>query len=490
MSRKHLVVAITMLLVAAMVAGCAQPAPTATPRPTVAPTKAPVAQPTAVPAEPGGAFMAQLRKDGYIGPALTTENITLRMLRTSRQAYEEALYKRWNEEFMAAFPNIKIEEEVIPFGDLFQKIQVIIAGGSPPDAMIIDGPFVKSYCYFDILAPLNTHVAAEYLADYVPATFEEHTCGDMIYAFPHQQASCAIFFNRDKFVAAGLERPPETTDINAGWTWEQFMEAWKKLTVTPAGAAAPDVWGLAPSEFGAGGVGSNYYLEGMYIRGKGDPKAPKDSEEWKTYASISEDGTDVKGYLDSDLAIEGMKFYQSIFQVEKVSPTAGMPNSFPDQRAATVLGTDAWVKRIQAANASLNFGVSPIPHYSDGVPFTHGGSTTFAVTKGAKYPNEAFALLMYWHNLKNRIEFHQVTGSLPALISVFAELPYYQKLPDSLFQATLVEFAMPRPPGPGYSQYQSVSDLAIKDIGLGADVASTLHAAADELNGYLAQFKK
>ena len=487
---KRYAMLIVAALIAALVAACAQPAPTATPRPTVAPTKAPAGQPTAVPAEPGGAFMAQLRKEGYIGPPLTTEPITLRVLAITTQPYIQEVYDRWNNEFMDAFPNITILEERIPFGDLFQKVQVIIAGGDPPDVLHVDGPFVKSYCYFGILEPLDPYISADLFKDYVPATLEEHTCGDMVYAFPQNQAACAIFYNIDMFKNAGLGEPPQTTDIAAGWTWEKFMEAWKKLTVTPAGAATPDVWGLAPSEFGAGGVGSNYYLEGMYIRGKGDPKAPKDSEEWKTYASISEDGTDVKGYLDSNLAIEGMKFYQSIFQTEKVSPTAGMPSSFADGRAATVLGTDGWPQRIRGANPQRNFATSPIPHFSDGVPFTHGGSGTTSVPSKAKYKAEAMAFIMSYMTYDHRVEYAKVSGALPARLSVFAGTGMYNEYPNTMFQETLVKWAKPRPPGPGYSQYQSVSDLAIKDIGLGADVASTLHAAADELNGYLAQFKK
>ena len=487
MSKRYLLL-IVVALIAGLVASCAQPAPTATPRPTVAPTKAAGAQPTAAVAEPGGEFMAQLRKDGYIGPPLTTENITIHMLDVKPNELTEAMYDRWIAEFEAAFPNINIEPERIPFGDMAAKIQVIVAGGSPPDLMAADGPYTKAYCFYDILEPLNPYVSAEYLADYVPATLEEQSCDGQVYAWPQQQATLTGYFNRDMFVKAGLDAPPETTDVAKGWTWEKFMEAWKKLTVRAADGSTT-IWGLAPATFSSGGPGSNYYMEGVFIRGKGDASAPKDSDEYKTWAAISEDGTDVKGYLDSNGAIEGMKFYQSIIQVEKVSPTAAIPNCFADERAATGFHTGAAGANYMKINPNLPMGVTPMPHYEGRAPFSHGGSNSMAVAKGSKHKPEAMAFALYIYNYKNRVEYAQVTKNLPALLSVFEGTGQYGEYPNTLLREALINVAVPRPGGPGYSHYESVANLAIKDIGLGADVASRLHQAAEQLNGLLTVFK-
>ncbi len=487
MSKNRLLVLVTTMVIVALLAGCAQPAPTATPRPTVAPTKPAAAEPTA---EPGGAVMAALRQDGYMGPALTTEPITLRMLKITVSAAEQELYDRWVKEFTDAFPNIKIEEERVPYGDLYQKLQVIIAGGEPPDVIKVDGPWVKAFCYFDAFEPLNDWLAKSYFDDYLPATLEEHSFQGKVYAWPERQSSLFGYYNRDLFVQAGIDPPPETTDPAKGWTWEKYLEAWKKLTIKPAGSEVPEVWGLAPSEFGPGGVGSLYYYEGMFIRGKGDPNAAKDSDEYKTWAAISEDGTDVKGYIDTPQAIEAMQWYQDLFQKEKVSPTAGMPNGFPDGRGATAFATSDRVSRFPAANPKLNMGVTPVGYFSDGVPFTHSGSTTVAVSKNSKHKAEAVALNHWFHTYAHRVEYAQVTGNLPAMISVFAGTGMYDKYPNTLFQAMLSTYAAPRPPGPGYLQYDSAATLAIRDIGLGADPTSTLHEVADEINGYLAQFKK
>jgi multiple sugar transport system substrate-binding protein len=475
MSRRNVLLLLSIILIGTILVSCSSPE--VTEAPVVAPGEEEVALPS-----PRDEFMAKYTE--YTGPPLTEEKITLTILRTTRQDYEEAIYDGWNEEFMAAFPNITIQQELIPFGDLFQKIQVIIAGGEPPDVLLIDAPFVKSYCFFDILEPLNDYVTQEFIDDYAPPTAVELSCDGKMYAFPSGESAQAITFNRQLFADAGLETPPETEVLEDGWTWEQYADVWQKLTIRPSGDV-PSVWGLGASYFGAGGVGSNYYLEGIWIRGMGDPNAPKDSDEYKTWAAISPDGKDVVGYLDSPLAIEGMQFYQNIFQEWQVSPTVGVPNQFVDEKAATQVNEDGFIGTVKNNNPDLDFGVSPIAHYETGVPFSHGGTTTFSVPNQAKHKAEGMMYLVFIHSQENRRLAAEATHHLPARMSVYAMIPFYSEYPDKMLMQTSLLAAAPRPPGPGYSQYQNVADRSIKDIGLGADVASTLHAAAIELQGYL-----
>ena len=100
--------------------------------------------------------------DGYAGPPLTTEPITLKILRPDNGPDEDALRHKWQSEFTAAHPNITFEEEVVPFSQLAEKIQTSVSTGDPPDIIFYDGPFTKAYAYFDILRPVGEFMTEAY----------------------------------------------------------------------------------------------------------------------------------------------------------------------------------------------------------------------------------------------------------------------------------------------------------------------------------------
>ena len=167
------------------------------------------------------------REDGYTGPALTTEEITLRVLRQDYRPGQNELFDQWSAEFTAAHPNIKIEIEVVPFPELAQKIQTVFASGNPPDIfMSQDAAFVASYVFNGLVLPMNDYLTQEYIDDIIPATRNLQSVGDQLYMMPCEQQVMGFYFNRDMFDAAGIPTPPETADLTAGWTWDQAYEAW------------------------------------------------------------------------------------------------------------------------------------------------------------------------------------------------------------------------------------------------------------------------
>lgn len=477
--KKRFLVLMTLVSVLLLTVGCTQ----ASTVPPVSPTEADEVA-NEVQVEPAALPLKEL---GYNGPELSDEPVTIRILRSSFDPYLEELFQGFYKEFTTAYPNITIEEDIVPFGELFQKIQTVAASGNPPDIYLVDGPFVKSYVYYDMLLPLDSYLTSEYMADILAPSKAEHSSDGIMYAMPMWQSASAMYFNKDIFTEAGVEFPPETDDPSQGWTWEQYLDAWIKLTKDTNNDGVPEIWGLAPSEFGPGGIGSNYYYEGLFIRSFGDPTADKESSAYKTWASINEDGNSVVGYINTPEAVAAMQFYQDIFQKYKVSPTAGIPSAFIDGKAATYIATDGIVGRIANNAPNLNYGVSPIP--SGGTPFTHTGSMAWAISSKTQNPSEVVALLTYLCSTDNIAEIVTITGELPALESTYAKFEKYSQLPGSLFLNELKTIGQPRPVSPGYSDYQTIMDAAIKDIGLGADPTERLAKAEQELEELLAKFR-
>jgi fructooligosaccharide transport system substrate-binding protein len=499
MSKKRLFMVLSLLVIAVMFASCAAPTAAPTAAPQEAPTSAPAAvQPTTstevqatTPAETQATAPAAVENafvsaaDGYAGPALTKDKITLRVLRLSYSAPVEDLRKKQIKDFETAYPNITIEEDVVPFGELYRKIQTVVAAGDPPDILFYDGPNTKTYAFYSILQPIDAFLTDEFKKDYVPATAAELSYKGQLFGFPERQSAMALNYNCDMTKAAGINPPSE---VSQAWTMDQALEAWKKLQQDPSGSGNPTVWGLAPSLYGPGGPGF-YYRDGIWIRSNGDAKAAKDSSSYKTFAGISEDGTTVTGYLDSPEAIEGAQWFQDLTMKWKVSPKVGIPNSFLDGKAASdIRGENEGLQAVQAhPNGDFCFGSTPIPYFKTSMTTT--GSTTAGITAQSKHAAEAAAYLISIYGDKGWLEYFKAGGFLPARLSLYNKIPELQKAPYLLFSQEVPAIGVPRPGIPGWVDYDAIASPAMKDIALGADVAATLHKAAADIDAQLAKYK-
>src|SRR5581483_6627032 len=134
-SRRSFVRSVALLGSAALLAACGQAA-----APTAAPTTAPAkpAEPTkpAAAAEPTKPAAAAAPKPG-------AGNITLSfwngLTGADGQIMDQLLQK-----FTAA-SGIKIDQQRIPWADLFAKIQVAVPAGEGPDQMLTQSPTIPGY---------------------------------------------------------------------------------------------------------------------------------------------------------------------------------------------------------------------------------------------------------------------------------------------------------------------------------------------------------
>lgn len=443
---------------------------------------APIAGPTTV-----GKPQYKLDLGGYTGPAPTTQNIQLRVLRQVYPPYADEWWQEMYAQWTAVYPNITFQEETVPYGDLQQKIQTYVAAGDAPDIMMGKGDFVQAYAYHGIALNLNDFLSQDYLDDLAPAMRAAQMVNGDLYAWPWEQGNTLFYFNKEMFEQANVAMPPETDDLSQAWTWSQVAEAWGQLkeALNPSGEIT--IFPLAASKYGNGGPGSSYFYEGIYIRSMGDPEAPVDSSLYKTFAGVSPDGLSVSGYVDSPEAIEGMRFYQSIFQ-QKFSPPVAVSDQFEKQQAAIRFASLSFVKTYQDPNTGLKFrwGASPIPRGR--IVFNHTTGDAPIVSAKTKYPAEAVAFTAFLHNDTNRVAWHRTWGNLPARLSLFEMMPEYKEFPKSL-GAALSKAGYAPPVTPGYLEYFNAMNTAVKDIGLGAPVEDRLHRVAEEIDDSLAQYK-
>ncbi|MFJ5956646.1 extracellular solute-binding protein [Paenarthrobacter sp. NPDC092416] len=424
---------------------------------------------------------------GYQGPELRTEAITIRVMRQSYTDPVNKLVTGMYDRFSAAYPNIKIQEELVPYGDLQQKMQVYVSSGKAPDLMMGRSDFAPAYKAASSTLPMREYFTDSYWQDIAPTLLDSVTFDGQTYAMPWEHLAMNMIINKDLFKLAGVALPPETSDPQKGWTVQEWLKAFKDLRAGFDAQGRRDLWPLAASVFGNGGPGSNYgQLESLWIRMMGDPQADKSTSAYKTFAGISDDGLTSTGYVDTPEAIEGMRNYQRLFQ-ERLTPIGSVPDQMVSSTAAvSFAGPNQAGIWLSGAKPSFDWGVSPLPRGA--TILTCNASDSMVVWAGSPNPSETAALLGYLNNDANRIEFHKAWGSLPVRNSVIEQIPELRDSTALALAVNMGKISAAAPKTPGWFEYFNTMNPIVKDIALGADPDSALKDAARKVDGQLKKY--
>lgn len=424
---------------------------------------------------------------GYIGPELTGTPITLRIMRQEFPPEVNDSLSAAYAAFSAAYPNITIQEERVPYGDLPTKVQVYVASGSAPDIMMGRNDFAAAYGAGQLSVPLQQFLSAEFIDDVYAPLRDSATIDGNLMCLPWEVNASYLVFNKDIFAKYGIETPPEVTDITAGWTTEQFLASLDAITTALKAAGDDQLVGYAASSLGNGGPGSNYTQgESIWIRQMGDPKAAPDSTAYKTFLGVSEDGFTASGYVNTPEAVAGMTNYQTMF-TKGYTPTGVVPDQFRGGVAAMGQGGLGTIKRLAAGKVDFKYGASPMPRGN--IAYTTTVADSPMVFSGSPYAAEAAALLAFLNNDDNRKSFHSTWGSMPVRKSLIAQDPAFATEQPYILATSVADNAFGPPKTVGWFDYFSAMNPAVKDIALGADPKTRLDQVATQIDGLLAKYK-
>lgn len=262
MSRRRLLSGLGLALAGALVSACAPaPAPTPTPAPTQAkPAEAP--KPAAAP------------KPGTAGVTITYWN----GLTGADGPVMDQLIERFTKE-----TGIRVEQQRIPWADLYAKLQVSVPAGEGPDLCLIHTTEIPHFANDGILEPMDDKIVAEKgfrAEDYIKAPWEGGIFQGKRYAIPLDVPQHVLYMNDKIFKDAGLvgsdgkPKPPTTKDEvlqlakqltkgeifgfafgTPGYVWafhnllwqndtDVFTPDFKKAAVNePAGVEVAEFWG-------------------------------------------------------------------------------------------------------------------------------------------------------------------------------------------------------------------------------------------------------
>jgi multiple sugar transport system substrate-binding protein len=128
-------------------------------------------------------------------------------------------------EFTVAHPEISVRLLEIP-GDYYQKLLVMIAGKTAPDLMWMGEPFVE-FADRGVFLDVTKNVQQEIdRSRFVPEALGWYRLGNRQYGVAFGFDLRFIVYNKELFDAGGVPYPRN------GWTYADFLEKAKKLTLT------------------------------------------------------------------------------------------------------------------------------------------------------------------------------------------------------------------------------------------------------------------
>jgi multiple sugar transport system substrate-binding protein len=265
--------------------------------------------------------------------------------------------------------------------DYSRRLRGALSGDAPPDAFLLDDvdmPAVADRGGALDLSPYLSRVGVD-LARYQPVVLAMFRRGAAVYALPRGYTPLVVAYNRAVLERAGVDAPTDD------WTWDDFLNIARRLTLGGAGDARPAVWGAGFDRRPA------VWVPWIWSGG-GDV--------------LCSDGRRASGCLDTPLTIAAIRWYAGWVTHTRVSPRVSAARDWDAERmqlfVAGRLGMmtvdHSAIRAFRSAGASgrLRVGFVAIPHRRGAAPITALYASGYAVpapTLGRKSAVELAAAL-------------------------------------------------------------------------------------------------
>ncbi len=296
--------------------------------------------------------------------------------------------------FEKEHPNIKVQFEPVQGGPL--KILVEIAGGRAPDVFYwhqsLLAPLVEKKAVLD-LSPFIKRDRIDLDAFFSP-TIQAMRFEEGIYGMPIYFGMYALVYNRDLFDKAGIKYPDDK------WTWSDFLEAAKKLTLRKGNKVV---------QYGAK-VGAGHIAAAFGAK------------------EFDEEGNCL---YDTPKMREALQFYYDLLYKYKVMPLPGVSVSQLAEGARSDLEMFMTGKLgMFLAPAFLLPELRKIKNFSWDVapiPLKEGGYVTYStgclvISSKTKYPEEAWELVKFVTGERAARIYAQQRMSIPARRKIAEEI--------------------------------------------------------------------
>lgn len=298
--------------------------------------------------------------------------------------------------FEKKYPNIHINLTQINEGDYSEKLNTMVASKTAPDVMLVWECDIGRFAKNGVIERLDNYIKntkAFTMSDFIPAVSKLTQLNGGVYGLPWCFATHLLYYNKDMFDKAGVPYP------NGNWTWQDFRDAAKKLTIVKNGKVVQ--WGT--DALGFYGV-------------------------W--YSLIGEAGdkiVDNNGNLSiGDGAKRALQFEYDLVNKDKVAPppSAGTNNVdlFRSGRAAMIMN-GSWMISTYRDIQNFKWDIAPLP--KDKRAYANLHTAFFTINSNSKYKDAAWKFIEFCMSDEGQKLISEGTNNPSARVSVNAK-GYYK----------------------------------------------------------------
>ncbi len=367
--------------------------------------------------------------------------------------------------FNEKYPNVTVEVSIDPistgWGDYVTKVLQQFNGGQAAD---VYGTAIETFQAFSsrgLWLPLNDYVAKNpSFSDFAPSLFEQASYNGEINYIPIGWNNIMINYNRDLFDKAGVAYPAR------GWTWDQFREVAKSLTVKDGSGTVTQFGYEVPSQ--------NFFVQPWFFSNGTGVLTP----DWTA-----------SNMLDPKVA-ETLQYLYDLIHVDGVSPIPGsdtMDNQFMAGQVAMISRGQWIVQSAKANNLNMDIAVPPVKE-KEATVIGFGG---YAINKASANPELAQALVTELTSEATQTEMGERGGGVPGRKSA-ASTPGFLAFPPSanLYYETL-PFTIAVPSPANFQEVESIFIRHYRAMMAGEEtIADGVKAADAELNDSFARLKQ
>ena len=173
--------------------------------------------------------------------AAETKDVTLEWWTWDPEMIEQ------NKSIIAAFeaqnPGVKVNNTIVDSKEYWTKLRIQAQQKRLPDVFTLSSGYIEEWASEGLLRNLDDLVKND------PSLFENFyqpiwdvtksiAASDHYYAIPFALVNTVLYYNKDMFDQAGIAYPTDD------WTWDQFLDAAKKLTVDKDNDGKIDQYGF------------------------------------------------------------------------------------------------------------------------------------------------------------------------------------------------------------------------------------------------------
>lgn len=337
---------------------------------------------------------------------------------------------------------IKVDMEVVPWPDLFNRILTATTSGKGPDVVNFGNTWSASLQATGAFVPWDKAMLDKVggASRFVPAALKSTgAAGQDPVGLPLYNMAYQLYYNKKLFKAAEVGSPPKT--------WSEFVSVAKKLTKDTDGDGKTDQWGL-----GMRGAAPTAGAHFAYILGK-------------QHGAKLFSGTTPK--LDDEGMVDGIDQWLSWFGEEgivnpsdaELTDTASALKNFASRKSAMVLLPTVGANMKEFKLTAADYGVAPMPSQDSPVVGARDvasfvGGTNVAIFKNTGNLDGATQFVKFLTSADEQVVLNRVYGTVPAVVD--AKDPAFDTEEFTVTRETLAARAEPLPQIPEEAQFETL----------------------------------